>query len=83
MVGDIEKEKLNLDTIESSTERENKEKVMKVKEKDGKAINVLVGQPITLSQSTIDYNLRPNGSSSMRNKKKATRASLNSRPTRI
>ncbi|KAI9097681.1 hypothetical protein K1719_025452 [Acacia pycnantha] len=57
VVGHIEKEKLNLDTdgkcslvigephLESSTVREKKEKVMKAKEKEGKAINALVGQP--------------------------------------
>ncbi|KAI9086116.1 hypothetical protein K1719_031949 [Acacia pycnantha] len=86
VVGHIEKEKLNLDTngkcslvigephLESSTVREKKEKVMKVKEKEGKATNALVGQPVILSQSFDGYNLRPNGLSSVRNKKKATRA---------
>ncbi|KAI9084328.1 hypothetical protein K1719_033670 [Acacia pycnantha] len=80
------KRKLNLDTdgkcslvigephLESSTVREKKEKVMKVKEKEGKVTNALVGQPIILSQSSDGYNLRPNGLSSVRNKKKAARA---------
>ncbi|KAI9086698.1 hypothetical protein K1719_031292 [Acacia pycnantha] len=57
VVGHIEKEKLNLDTdgkcslvigephLESSLVREKKEKVMKEKEKEGKASNALVGQP--------------------------------------
>ncbi|KAI9088454.1 hypothetical protein K1719_029903 [Acacia pycnantha] len=57
VVGHIEKEKLNLDAdgkcslvigetqLESSTVREKKEKVMKAKEKEGKATNALVGQP--------------------------------------
>ncbi|KAI9124273.1 hypothetical protein K1719_005573 [Acacia pycnantha] len=86
VVGHIEKEKLNLDTdrkcslvigephLESSSVREKKEKVMKVKEKEVKATNALVGQPIILSQSSDGYNLRPNGLSSVRNKKKAARA---------
>ncbi|KAI9118522.1 hypothetical protein K1719_010854 [Acacia pycnantha] len=86
VVGHIEKEKLNLDTdgkcslaigephLESSTVREKKEKAMKAKEKEGKATNALVGQPIILSQSSDGYNLRPNGLSSVRSMKKAARA---------
>ncbi|KAI9084889.1 hypothetical protein K1719_033295 [Acacia pycnantha] len=86
VVGHKEKEKLNIDTdgkcslvigephLESSTVREKKEKVMKVKEKEGKVTNALVGQPVILSQSSDGYNLRPNGLSSVRNKKKASRA---------
>ncbi|KAI9109872.1 hypothetical protein K1719_018913 [Acacia pycnantha] len=86
VVGHIEKEKLNLGTdgkctlvigephLEPSTEIEMKEKATEVKEKEGKATNVLVGQSVILSQATDDYNLRPNGLSSVRNKKKAARA---------
>ncbi|KAI9116164.1 hypothetical protein K1719_013094 [Acacia pycnantha] len=86
VVGHIEKEKLNLVTdekyslvigephLEPSTVREKKEKVMKAKEKEGKATNALVGQPVILSQSSDGYNLRPNGLSSVRNMKKAARA---------
>ncbi|KAI9115145.1 hypothetical protein K1719_014158 [Acacia pycnantha] len=47
---------------------------MKAKEKEGKATNALVGQPVILSQSSDGYNLRPNGLSSVRNMKKAARA---------
>ncbi|KAI9120274.1 hypothetical protein K1719_007307 [Acacia pycnantha] len=76
VAGHIEKEKLNLDTdgkcslvigephLESSTVGEKKEKVMKTKEKEGKATNALVGQPVISSQSSDGYNLRPNGLSS-------------------
>ncbi|KAI9118161.1 hypothetical protein K1719_010493 [Acacia pycnantha] len=86
VVGHIEKEKLNPDTdgkcslvigephLESSTVREKKEKMMKAKEKEGKATNALVGQPVILSQSSDGYNLRPNGLSSVRSMKKAARA---------
>ncbi|KAI9128341.1 hypothetical protein K1719_001334 [Acacia pycnantha] len=86
VVGHIEKEKLNLDTdgkcslvigephLESSTVRKKKENVKKVKEKEVKVTNALVGQPVILSQSSDGYNLRPNGLSSVCNKKKAARA---------
>ncbi|KAI9109722.1 hypothetical protein K1719_019352 [Acacia pycnantha] len=86
VAGHIEKDKLNLDMdgkcslmigepqLESSTVREKKEKVTKAKEKEGKATNAFVGQPVTLSQSSYGYNLRPNGLSSVRNMKKAARA---------
>ncbi|KAI9114146.1 hypothetical protein K1719_014796 [Acacia pycnantha] len=60
--------------LEPSTEIERQEKVTEVKEKEGKATDVPVGKPVILSQATHEYNLRPNGLSSMRNKKKATRA---------
>ncbi|KAI9073365.1 hypothetical protein K1719_044706 [Acacia pycnantha] len=85
VVGHIEKEKLNLGAdgkcylviaephLESSTKVAMKEKVTKVKEKEGNAANVLVGQSVILSQATDDYNIRPNGLSSVRNKKKAAR----------
>ncbi|KAI9092758.1 hypothetical protein K1719_027555 [Acacia pycnantha] len=86
VVGLIEKEWLNLDMdgkfplvigephLESSFERELKEKVVEVKEKEGKTTNVFVGQSVILQQGTQDYNLRPNGLSSVHNKKKAARA---------
>ncbi|KAI9086223.1 hypothetical protein K1719_031677 [Acacia pycnantha] len=82
----VQKDSLNLDTngkcplligephFESSIERELKEKVVEVKEKEHKTTNVLVDQPVILKQVTDDYNLRPNGLSSVRNKKKAARA---------
>ncbi|KAI9085059.1 hypothetical protein K1719_033051 [Acacia pycnantha] len=60
--------------LEPSMEIERKEKVTEVKEKEGKATDAPVGKPISLSQATNDYNLRPNGQSSLRNKKKAARA---------
>ncbi|KAI9127411.1 hypothetical protein K1719_001970 [Acacia pycnantha] len=86
VVGHIEKEKLNLGTdgicslmigephLESTTVREKKEKVMKVKEKEGKATNAFEGHPAILSQSSNGYNLRPINLSSVCNKKKAARA---------
>ncbi|KAI9075393.1 hypothetical protein K1719_042643 [Acacia pycnantha] len=81
----VEKEPLNLDTdgkcplvigeprLEPSSERELKEQVAEVKEREHTTINVYVDQPVILKQTTHDYNLRPNGLPSMRNKKKATR----------
>ncbi|KAI9126091.1 hypothetical protein K1719_003509 [Acacia pycnantha] len=59
---------------DSSTVREKKEKVMKVKEKEGKDTNALVGHPEILSKPSDGFNLRPNGLSSVRNMKKAARA---------
>ncbi|KAI9116759.1 hypothetical protein K1719_012125 [Acacia pycnantha] len=82
----VEKEPLNLDTdgkcplvirepsLEPSFETELKEQVAEVKEREHTTINVFFDQPVILKQTTHDYNLRPNGLSSMRNKKKATRA---------
>ncbi|KAI9118546.1 hypothetical protein K1719_010878 [Acacia pycnantha] len=86
VAGHIEKENLNLGTdgkcslviaephLEPSMEVVMKEKVTKMKEKEGKVANVLVGQSVILCQATDDYNLRPNDLSSVRNKKKAARA---------
>ncbi|KAI9080130.1 hypothetical protein K1719_037946 [Acacia pycnantha] len=59
--------------LEPSTEIERKGTVTEVKEKEGKATDAPVGKPVTLSQATLDYNLRPNGLSSVRNKKKVAR----------
>ncbi|KAI9082152.1 hypothetical protein K1719_035892 [Acacia pycnantha] len=59
--------------LEPSTEIEMKGTVTEVKEKEGKATDAFVGKPIILSQASLDYNLRPNGLSSVRNKKKAAR----------
>ncbi|KAI9126495.1 hypothetical protein K1719_002091 [Acacia pycnantha] len=82
----VEKEPLNINTdgkcplvigeprLEPSSERDLKEQVAEVKEREHTTINVSVDQPVFLKQTAHDYNLRPNGLSSLHNKKNTTRA---------
>ncbi|KAI9087056.1 hypothetical protein K1719_031017 [Acacia pycnantha] len=79
---------IGLSCTKSATKRETKEKGKILKEKEGKINNILVGNPLILGQpipsqlsvpKTSNHkvnvpNLRPNGLSSMINKKKAARA---------
>ncbi|KAI9085993.1 hypothetical protein K1719_032070 [Acacia pycnantha] len=59
--------------VVESRERD-KPVLVESRDREHTTINVSVDQPVILKQTTHDYNLRPNGLSSMRNKKKATRA---------